>query len=68
MKTARQLSKTHLAEIVDRVQCPLWLDIDSDGEFWNPDKEWNTDSVDLIGETLTDFGLRPAQVVKRAIR
>jgi len=68
MKTARQLSKTHLAEIVDRVQCLLWLDIDSDGEFWNPDKEWNTDIVDLIGETLTDFGLRPAQVVKRAIR
>jgi len=53
------LDRKILVNIVERVQAVLWLEIDQDGQFWNPDKEWKADTLDLIGEALTAYNLRP---------
>lgn len=36
------LPKAELAQIVRLLQARLFLDIDPDGEFWNPDKDFDT--------------------------
>ena len=51
-------AKTAL-EIVNEIKGILWLDIDKDGEFWNPDKEWSSDTVDEIARKFVIRNLVP---------
>jgi len=61
MKKPKELSREELLEIVEDVQAYMFRDISDDGEFLNPDKEWSPDTLDLISETLNQYGLRPSQ-------
>jgi hypothetical protein len=59
-----ELSKEDLAELVEVVQEVLWLDMDADS-CWqmNPDKEWDVDMLDRIGQAMEKAGLRPERCV-----
>ena len=58
-------SHTELADIVTRIQAILWLEkgtcehCGSCVDIWNPDKQWNAETADLIAMVLSDHGLRP---------
>ena len=43
MRKAEDLTKEELRQIVQRLQELLYLDMDQDGDFWNPDKEWRVE-------------------------
>lgn len=59
MKKPKDLSKEELVLIVDCVQATLWLDTDSKGGFWNPDKEWDSETIEEVARALAASGLRP---------
>lgn len=59
MKRARELRGGELVNIVDRIQALLYLDIDDVKEFWNRDKEWDSDTFIAVGEVLADYDLVP---------
>ena len=65
MKSARDLSREQLVELVDRIQQVLYLDADTRGMIWNPDKDWDSDSLDSIAVAMSDAGLKPDQKMPR---
>ena len=68
MKTAKDLSHQQLVAVVDRIQDILWFDSKAQGRgkpakfFWNPDKQWEAEFVEMIASQLEDQGLRPDEV------
>jgi hypothetical protein len=57
------LSRAELEEIVGQIQGLLWLDLVADEETWNPDKEWNRETLEYVAGVLEDAGLRPERMV-----
>ena len=53
-----KLSLRQLRDIVEGIRDILWLDIDSDRDFYNPDKEWDCETIEYVAGTLEDAGLR----------
>jgi hypothetical protein len=61
MKTAAELTREQLTDIVGRIQGLFYLDLDAAGnEVWDPDKPWDPDTLDDIAQTLAEYGLVPA--------
>jgi hypothetical protein len=52
-----QLSETELREIVEQIRSALWFDWAK--EEFDPDKEWDWDTIEFIAGVLDDFGLQP---------
>jgi hypothetical protein len=64
MKTAPELSREQLADIVERIQGMLYLDSDGTGKgVWNPEKSWDPETLEGIAQTLAGYGLVPAGVL-----
>jgi len=60
MKDPTSLPPADLARIIADIQAFLWLDVDRNAEsFWNPEKEWDFDTVENIAGLLSEFGLEP---------
>ncbi len=61
MRTANDLDREELAEIVAAVQGILYLDVDQRGaEYWNPDKQWSgADVCEHVAGLLDKHGLVP---------
>lgn len=55
------LTHNTLARILTVIQAILWLDIDEDGDFWNPNKEWGVETIEEVSNMLTANGLSPKQ-------
>jgi hypothetical protein len=66
MKSPRDLSRDQLVHLVDHVQQVLFLDADARGMMWNPDKEWDSETIDSIAAAMIDAGLKPERKVPRA--
>lgn len=47
-------------EQMERIVALLWLDADEKGEFWNPDKDWDADTLAAIADVLEAH--RPTEV------
>ena len=66
MKNTSDLSRDQLANLVAQIQGILWLDLGGEGapsknaEWWNPDKDWDSETVEAIAGQLAKVGLRPA--------
>jgi hypothetical protein len=66
MLNPRALTHAQLAEIVADVQAILWQEsrlLPDDprqyGDYWNPAKEWETETVVEIADVLDAFDLKP---------
>ena len=46
-------------EIISEIQRVLWLQMNTDGDSLNPDKEWDSETVECIAALLDHHGLRP---------
>src|SRR5262245_32626105 len=61
MKTASELTREQLTDIVGRIRGLLYLDLDAAGkETWNPEKSWDPDTLEGIAQVLTEYDLVPA--------
>lgn len=60
MKNANELGREELAEVVAGIQVILFLDIGPEGDRWNSEKEWDTETLEAVADTLEEHGLRPA--------
>lgn len=62
MNDPTSLPPAELARIVADIQQCLWLDVGRDDELlWNPDKEWDWDTIENIAGLLSDRGLAPVE-------
>jgi hypothetical protein len=60
MRRPSDLTREELVHIVEQVQRLLYLGTDAAGEaFWNPDKGWDSETVELEAAALADAGLVP---------
>lgn len=59
MKHPDELSLDQAREIVRKIRDLLWLDLLHDKESLNPDKEWDSETLDSVAEVMTEAGLRP---------
>lgn len=59
MKTAKHLTAKETRELIDSVQALLWLDMDAEGEFWNPDKDLDEYNIKELKLRFTEAGLAP---------
>jgi hypothetical protein len=58
MRRPSDLARKELVHIVEQVQRLLYLDTDAAGEtFWNPDKGWDSETLELVASALADAGL-----------
>src|SRR5207253_5992772 len=64
MKTVRALSREQLASVVRQIQEILYLDEDGNGEFWNPEKKWDAETLEYVVAVLDDYGLTPAEAIR----
>ena len=61
----RDLSHEDLVGIVLTVQSALWEqsgEVSPSQDYWDPDKEWDSDVIAYIGEAMDAVGLRPSPV------
>ena len=56
-----KLTIKQLRDIVEGIRDILWLDIYPDRDFYNPDKEWDCETIEYVAGTLEDAGLRPQE-------
>jgi len=54
-----RLAPDQLKNLVERIQAILWLDLDERGDVWNPDKEWDSETIERVAAVMTEYGLRP---------
>jgi hypothetical protein len=66
MLDPRALTHAQLASIVADVQAILWKESRllpefprEYGDYWNPAKEWEADTLEQIGDVLADADLKP---------
>jgi hypothetical protein len=60
MRRPSDLTREELVHIVEQVQSLLYLDTDPAGEaFWNPDKGWDSETLEFVAAVLADAGLVP---------
>lgn len=61
-KDPAKLSRAALADIAQRIQAALYLDIDEEKEFWNRDKEvGGSDFIEYVAGVLDEHGLTPVE-------
>jgi len=66
MKHARDLTREQLEDIVAEVQAILYADFNSknpgeeEGDYWDPDKEWDVDFIEGIARKMTEYNLEPS--------
>ncbi len=62
MKKPSDLTREELIRLVGQLQAHLYLDMNSAGEgFWNPDKDWDSDTLAHLAELLVDVALAPEE-------
>jgi hypothetical protein len=61
--SARDLSRETLEQMISQIQAILWLDMRADPERWDPDNEWDSETVEYIAGVLEDQGLRPTSAL-----
>jgi hypothetical protein len=61
MKKPSDLTKEELVQLVEQLQSILYLDISSDGDFWNRNKVWDSETIEYVAEVLVDAGLAPEE-------
>jgi hypothetical protein len=70
-KRAEDLTREQLLWLVNHIQAALFIDFSPDtkeecpkgvapsSEYWNPDKEWDSDTLDHVASVLDEHGLAP---------
>ena len=61
MKKASELEREELIQIVEQIQDLLYLSIDTQGDYWDPDKAWDSETIEYVAAILTDAGLAPEE-------
>jgi hypothetical protein len=56
---ANRLDHDQLLDVVERIQAILWLEQDERDETWDPDKEWDSETIEQVAAVMTEYGLRP---------
>jgi hypothetical protein len=59
MKLSSELSIESMQAIISDIQTLLWLEKTPEGDFWNADKEWDSQTLDCVAGALEKHGLRP---------
>jgi hypothetical protein len=57
MKTPSELTREQLENIVGQIQSILWLDPLT--ERFDPDRSWDTETIEWVSAVLEDAGLKP---------
>jgi hypothetical protein len=59
------LSDAECREIVRQIQSILWFDYSGQEQtfIWNPDKEWDCETIEYVSGVLEDAGLKPADPI-----
>ena len=65
MKQARDLSREKLVSIVDDIQQILYLSANAQGMTWDPDQEWDCETIEYVAGVLEDAGLKPEREMPR---
>jgi hypothetical protein len=58
------LGRAELLAIVQQIQEILWLYLDEDrppGDVWNPEKEWDSETIEHVAAVLEEAGLAPTR-------
>ena len=64
MRRPEDLSREELIRIADAVQAGLYLDLDHEREFYNPDKVWNGAVVcQELAWLLDELGMVPGEPI-----
>jgi hypothetical protein len=61
MKLPHQLSHEQMQDIISQIQAMLWLDMGEKPQVWDPDKEWDSETIEWVAGVLDDYGLRPSK-------
>jgi hypothetical protein len=60
--TADSLARSCARAIVQRIQDLLWLEYDGSHD---PDKVWDTETIEQIAALMDEYGLRPTKQERR---
>lgn len=61
MKKASEPEREELVQIVEQIQSLLYLNADSQGDYWDRHKEWDSDTIEYVANVLVDAGLAPEE-------
>jgi hypothetical protein len=60
MKQPSELTHEELVGVVEQIQQFLYEEINEEGRMvWNPDKEWDAETLEYVAAVLVDAGLSP---------
>jgi hypothetical protein len=61
MRSPADLSRETMEQILSQIQILLWHDTNAQGDFWNPEKEWDSETLEFIAGVLEEQELRPRE-------
>ncbi len=56
-----KLELRDLREAMQQIRDILWMDLIGDEDAYNPDKEWDSGTIEDVASVLENLGLRPAE-------
>jgi hypothetical protein len=64
-RTFRELSRDELEYFAQMVMDALYTVCDDEGEFYDSDKEWDSETCSAIVDTVDELGMLPASRLPR---
>jgi hypothetical protein len=50
-----------MQQMLSQIQMLLWLDTNAQGDFWNLEKQWDSETLECIAAVLEEQELRPCE-------
>ena len=66
MKKASELERKELIQIVEQIQSILYLNVNSQGDHWDRNKVWDSETIEYVAGVLIDAGLAPQEPALRS--
>lgn len=57
---SRQSGPISPQQVIRRIHDLLYLEMRDGREFFNPDKHWNADTIEMVAEIVADYIPRPS--------
>jgi len=65
MRFPADLPRETMEQMLSQIQMLLWLETDGQADFWNPEKQWDSETLEFIAAVLEEQELRPRESLSR---
>jgi len=62
-KQPKDLTRKQLEDLAGNIQAILYLDMEPEGDTWDPEKEWDEETIEMVASILNKHGMIPPEKI-----